>query len=233
MRRFLFLLAQNELINFMNTILRITTLLLVTGIISSSCKKDKNPTLTLTLQPANNPTEVHIIGNNTDVESSHNGAPELGASAWTYLGSPITQRGIVRFDLSSIPSTATIKSAKLTLYSNPTPQNGDLVHANSGPNNAMLIQQVVTNWTASTVKWVNQPSTTTANQILIAHTTQPFLDLADIDVKPMVQNMVAGNANYGFMIRLQTETMYNSRIFGSSFYTDAAKHPKLVVEYTK
>ena len=137
------------------------------------------------------------------------------------------------FNLSSIPANATILSAKLTLYSNPTPQNGDLVHANSGPDNTMLIQRVTSSWIAANVKWTNQPSVTIANQIVIPHTSQPFLDLVDVDVKALVQPMVTGNVNYGFMIRLQTENIYNSRIFASSFYSNQSLHPKLVVEYTK
>ena len=145
----------------------------------------------------------------------------------------VGQRGLVKFDLSTIPANATILSAKLTLYSNPTPNNGDLIHANSGPDNTTLIQRVISTWTASTVKWTNQPSTTSANQIVVAHTSQPFLDLVDLDVKAMVQSMIASNSNNGFMIKLQTEAIYNSRIFASSFYGDATKHPKLVIEYSK
>jgi hypothetical protein len=57
-----------------------------------------------------------------------------------------------------------------------------------------------------------------------------MLDLVNMDVKNLVASMVAGN-NYGFMIGLQNETAYNCRIFCASFYSNAAKHPKLVVVY--
>ncbi len=204
-----------------------------TGLDTVTVKVNPATIYTLNLQPNNNPTEVHIWGNSSSLEQSSNGAPEIGASSWTYNGIQMGQRGLVKFDMSSIPANAIILSAKLTLYSNPTPLNGDLVHANSGPDNTTLIQRVTSSWTAATVKWVNQPAVTTTNQIVIPHTTQPFLDLVDMDVKTLVQSMVTSNANYGFLIRLQTENIYNSRIFASSFYSNQSLHPKLVVEYTK
>ena len=214
----------------MNVTMRTASAFMLAAILITSCKKDKS-TQVLNQQPTNNSTEVHIWGNNTNEEGSYNGAPEVGASSWTHNSNPVGQRGLIKFDLSSIPASATIVSAKLSLYSNPTPQNGDLVHANSGSNNAMLIQRVISGWTASAVKWTNQPATTTSDQIVIPHTSEPFLDIVDLDVKTLVEAMVGENQNYGIMIRLQTETAYNSRIFCSSFYSDATKHPKLVVEY--
>jgi hypothetical protein len=202
-----------------------------TGVDTVSVMVSPSPIKTLSLQPSNNPTEVHIWGNATNLEGSYNGAPEVGATVWTYNGITVFQRGLFKFDLTSIPSSATIISAKLSLYSTPTPFNGDLVHANSGPDNSMLIQRVVSPWIASSVKWNNQPGTTTVGQITIPHTSQSFLDLIDVNVTDLVKAMVNNNSNYGFMIRLQTEAIYNSRIFASSFYYDASKHPKIVIQY--
>jgi hypothetical protein len=139
----------------------------------------------------------------------------------------------LQFDLSNIPANASITSAKLTLFSDHTPLNGNQIDANYGTDNSLLIQQITTPWSTSTVKWNNQPGTTTSNEILIPSTTQPYLDLVDVDVTDMVSSMVKNNANYGFFIRLQNEVIYTSRIFCSSKYTDATKHPKLVVEYSK
>jgi hypothetical protein len=153
----------------------------------------------------------------------------LLAESWTNGGSPVTFRSIFKIDLSGIPGNAKLTSAKLSLYSDPNPNNGDLVHANSGSDNSMLLQRITSSWTSS-VKWQNQPSTDASSQIVIPHTNQSFLDVTDIDVTNMVKTMIQ-SGNYGFMIRLQNEVAYNTRIFVSSRYSDATKHPKLVLQY--
>jgi len=183
----------------------------------------------LSLQPVSNPAEVHVWGNTTDLEGSTPSSPEIGVASWT-SGSQVGMRALLKFDLSSIPTTATIVSAKLTLYSNPTPLNGDGIHANYGTDNAMLIEEVNTSWDPAAVKWTNQPGVTSTNQIVIPSTTQSLLDLDDIDVSLLVSDMVH-NSNFGFSLRLQNETPYNSRIFCSSKYSDPAKYPRLVIQY--
>ncbi len=202
----------------------------LTGIDTTSVKVLPPPIQTLSSQPTNNPNEVHILGNNTGINNGDANSPDFVCAAWTMGGQPITSRSIVKFDLSTIPSNAIIISAKLTLYSNPTPLNGDLVHANYGTDNSMYIQRVTSNWVAASTVWLNQPSTTTADQVSIPHTPLSSLDLIDIDVKNLVAAMVSTN-NYGFLIRLQNETAYNDRDFSSSKYSNAAKHPTLVVTY--
>jgi hypothetical protein len=156
----------------------------------------------------------------------------LPVQAWTINSDPFTVRIILKFDLSSIPANATIVSANLYLYSYPKPtSNGNLSDANFGTDNTMLVQQVTANWTPTSINYYAPPATSTSNQVVVPHTNQTTLDL-NLNVKPIVSSMVAGNANYGFMLKLQNETTYNSRIFVSSHNTTyTAKHPKLVVVY--
>jgi hypothetical protein len=200
-----------------------------TGVDTVSVKVNPSPIQTLTLQPANNPNERMIISIGGSDQSNSNGT-EIVLAAWTFNGQSWFGRKAMKFDLSSIPSTATIQSANLYLYSNVPPENGNLVDANFGSNNALYLQQITSNWTPATTTWSNQPGVNTATQISIPHTSQSALDL-NIDVKNMVASMVSGN-NYGFMLRLQNEVAYTSRLFVSSWHaTKATQRPKLVVTY--
>ena len=183
--------------------------------------------VTLTQQPTNNQSELNfaVIGS-SDV-SAHD--IDLDANAWTSGGTPFYIRGAFKFDLTTIPVNATIISAKLSLYSIPLPINGDRVNANTGADNSFYIRRNSTTW-SQTSTWQTQPGADVANQLLIPHTNQRFLDLVDVEVKNMVASMLT-NGNYGFQINLQNETIYTARQFCSSKYSDAAKHPKLVVVY--
>ena len=173
--------------------------------------------------------EVHIWGN-PNLDESWNGNVELNADTWTSNGETVYVRGAFGFDLSSVPKAATVLSATLNLYSSLTPQNGNLIDANSGPDNSMLIQEITQSWVAANVHWNTQTiSTTTTNQILIPSTTQSFLDLS-VDVNAIVNDMIQNN-NYGFMIKLQHELQYNSRIFGAVTMQTRPKRPKLQVVY--
>ncbi|MBK9530782.1 MAG: DNRLRE domain-containing protein [Chitinophagaceae bacterium] len=183
---------------------------------------------TLVLQPANNVNEVHLGFWNGDYTNSAD--VEFAGCAWTSGGSPLNTRGLFKFDLSSIPANATILTAKLSLYSMPAPLLGNFIDANFGTNNALYLERVTANWTPGIVTWQTQPGTDFGSQITIPHTNQSFFDLIDIDVKNLVIPM-ATVANYGFKIRLQNEVFYNIRVFSSSRFGDASKHPKLVITY--
>jgi len=187
--------------------------------------------ITLDLSPSNNPYETNIGLYNGGDFSNHTSIEEP-LCAWTINSVPVTVRNLLKFDLSSIPANATIVSAQLRLYSDTIPKNGDQVHANYGADNSFVIQQVAADWDRTNVSWFNQPAGLTANQVILPHTNQPFLNM-DVNVKDMVSAMVSGNVNYGFKLSLQNEVIYTSRIFCSSYYTDVSRHPRLIVKYIK
>jgi hypothetical protein len=200
-----------------------------TGVKTVTITLQTPPIITLALQPTQNPQEVELAVWGT-ADASDELAPEFAAAAWTHNGDPTYLRGLFAFDLNSIPSNATIVSAKLSLYSTPNPINGNQVDANFGSNNSMYLQRVTSSWTP-TLTSQNQPSTVTTSQVSIPSTTQSRLDLVDLDVTNLVRDM-RQYGNYGFMLKLQNETIYTSRIFCSSKHSDASKHPKLVVVYS-
>ena len=203
----------------------------LTGVDTVAVKVIPSHEITLSLQPKNNTQEMAVAGNTFSVDLSDPLSTELPLSAWTYNSNMYNTRGLIKFDLTGIPQNATILSAKFSIFSNPKPLNGDQVNANYGTDNAFLIQRVTSNWVPAQVNWSVQPPTTTNDQVELPSTTKPFLDLPDIDVTKLISGMVSSNQNYGFMLRMKDEVKYISRIFCSSKFADASKHPKLVVVY--
>ncbi len=110
-------------------------------------------------------------------------------------------------DSVSVTGTVTDADSKVTAY---------LWSEVSGPNVPVIAEE---------------GSISTKIKVLIPQTNViTTLDLVNMDVTHLV-NTMAASGNYGFMIRLQNEVIYNCRIFCSSKYSDATKHPKLVLVY--
>lgn len=173
--------------------------------------------------------DMTFAGNGTGSDYSDPNSPEIDASAWTAFGGPDILRAALFFNLAKLPANVTVQSAKLSLYSNPTPLNGNLVDANYGTNNAIFIERITSSWDMNS-GYNTKPTTSTSNSILIPHTNLPRLDLIDVDVTNLVKDMMA-NTNYGFGIRLQSEVQYTSRLFCGIRYSDASKHPHLKIVY--
>jgi hypothetical protein len=201
------------------------------GVDTVSVLVNPSPIDSLTLQanPQAGYMDLTFAGNNSGGNFTDPNGPEIDASAWTSNGGAFNQRAAFIFNIAQLPANATIISAKLNLYSDPTPLNGNQVDANYGSNNAIYIERIISGWDMNYV-WANQPATAPTNQILIPHTNLPQLDLIGVDVTSLVKDMLA-NTNYGFGIRLQNEVAYTSRLFCGARYTDTAKHPSLKIIY--
>ena len=172
---------------------------------------------TLTLQPANNSYEG-IIDNYWPTLWLQNGQILVAA------------RSCIKFDYSGIPSGATIDSAKLLLYSDPNPLNGDLVNAQSGTANACYVQRITSNWVMpNPFTWNKQPAYTTVNQAVIPQSTSSA-ENDTTNVTSLVKDMLT-YGNNGFFIQLQNEVIYNVRQYVSSTNTNSTLYPKLVITY--
>lgn len=183
---------------------------------------------TVALRPSNNLLEGVMVSNNPNSPAGF--YDELFLTGWTVGGVASNARVLLKFDLSSIPSNAIIDSAKLYLYGDVTPNIGNKVDAHYGNNNAFVIQRITTPFTSTAnYTWNNPPTTVTTNQVLVAQSTTSFQNEV-INVLPLIKDMqVAGNN--GFLFKLQNEVTYNSRQYASSYDTNPAKHPQLIITY--
>ncbi|MFN5910218.1 MAG: DNRLRE domain-containing protein [Bacteroidota bacterium] len=201
-----------------------STILFLTAISVSNAQ-------TLTLQPNASAGKDAFI-NSLQPTTNGGAAQDLAAIAWTNSGNATTVRGLLQFDLSSIPPGSVINSATLFLYHNPLSVNTSAQHQSLSGSNEGVIRKIITDWDENTVTWNTQPSVTSINEVTIpesATATQNY----ELNVTAMVQDMVDfPAASYGFQIRLLSEQYYRSLIFASSDNTDATNHPKLVINYT-
>ena len=87
-------------------------------------------------------------------------------------------------------------------------------------------------WNESTITWNNKPATTDNNQVAIPASNLHYnYNVVDLDIAPLVRDIVTSQQNYGFCLQLQTEQIYRSLLFAASEFPVASKRPKLVIEY--
>jgi hypothetical protein len=142
---------------------------------------------------------------------------------------PATQvrRGLVQFDLSSIPTGSAINSAILELYegNNPSQAITHGVHRADAP------------WLQSTVKWNNQPvheAVPTATTVVPADTVREF---RSFDVTTDVQSFISlCSTNHGWVVRDQSETASNQDenyiAREENQIPDIPHRPRLTVDFT-
>jgi hypothetical protein len=145
-----------------------------------------------------------------------------------YTGPLNGNRGIMHFNISSIPPTATITAAYLNLFAY-YPIGSYPGHV--GPNNASYLQRVTGPWTESTVTWSTQPTVTNVNQVTLSGTTTYSLDYSNINVTLLVKDIFTAPNNYGFLLRLINEQTTNILAFCSRDYPNLAKMPYLTVYF--
>jgi hypothetical protein len=188
---------------------------------------------TITLQPGPEGKDAEIFSCVACGYSNRNfgNIGDLCAVSWTNNGNSSKIRGLIQFDLSSIPPGSIIHDARLSLYYNPNTDEGK--HFKYFGNNSALLQRIIQNWDESTVTWNNQPATTTQNQVVIPSSTSNTQDYPNINVTKLVRDMVNNpSSSFGFMLRLQYESHFRKLIFASGDYPVASKRPKLTITYS-
>lgn len=129
-------------------------------------------------------------------------------------------RGLLKFDIATIPANAIITSAQLSL--------SGIGHTGT---NASYLRKNTGQWDAGNVTWNTAPATTTVSQISLSQSTSS-LQVYVIDVKDFVQEMVSiPAANFGWTIQLKDESVTGLLNFGSADNATASLRPKLVITY--
>lgn len=184
---------------------------------------------TLKLKPGNSGEDAFIASYNSSLNfGSH---PEFGADAWTCGGINCFARSLIRFDLSAIPSGAVILDAKLSLFANTNPVNGNGV-AMQGQNEANLYA-ITSAWNESSVTWNNQPSYSSIVSVPLPQSTSSAQDYLNLNVTNIIQNMYVNPlSNFGFMLKLTNEIPFTTMTFASGDYSDSLLWPELNVQFS-
>jgi hypothetical protein len=180
----------------------------------------------ITLKPGPVEGKDISVWNNASFQTGNTN--ELEAYAWTNQGAPGFKRILIDFDWSQIPANATIVSATLSLFHNPTGPSMP-GHSQQSGSNASVLQRIISPWNELTVTWNTQPSTTTQNQIQIPATTSSTQNF-QIDVTSLVTDIFSDPSNsHGFLLKLVTEQYYRSLIFASSDHADSTLWPQIEI----
>jgi hypothetical protein len=155
--------------------------------------------------------------------SNHATNDEALWAAWTNGGNPSNKRFFIEFNMSSIPAGTTVDSAFLFIYHNPTANNHGGFHTGAG--NSFFVRRVTSTWTENGLTWNNQPSVTSSNQVTVPATTSGTQDFK-INVTALTQDMLNNN-NYGYCLRLVSETTYKAIVSASSDHSDPNVRPML------
>lgn len=155
-------------------------------------------------------------------------SPNIFACAWTYGGEFGEGKSFFKFDLTQIPTTATVLSAKFNLRYDPL----NSWYYQCG-NNACFLKKVVQHWSEDSVSWLTQPETSTDNEIYLPKSDYMDQDYLGIIVTGIVQQMVSyPESNEGFALEMIDLNPYTCMLFASSDNDNPELWPELVIEYT-
>lgn len=155
-----------------------------------------------------------------------NSNASYGTSADLYVRSRTgseNRRTLVQFGLTScaIPTTATITSAKLSLYLSVAPSSSRTYE----------IRRVTGSWAQNTVTWANQPGAAAATS---TQTTGTSSDVRrEWEVGSDIQLYATGTTNYGWLLEDEAENSFSTREgkFASSEHATSSWRPKLTISY--
>lgn len=160
--------------------------------------------------------------------------PRITSTAWTTSGYRTYARTLMYFNLSTIPQGSNIQSATLYLYSDPTVTSSSAGNGNSQLNgsNAVYFERLTSEWSPTIVTWNSQPTVTTTGRVWVGPSSSTT-ENRQINLTNMVQNWINDPlSNYGLRMKLENESYYRSRNYGSTEHSNTSIRPRLVVTFT-
>lgn len=187
---------------------------------------------TLILAPSQD-AELGYHDNFGSANTNYNSSTHCSAFAQPGASGGVNKgRGLMKFDLSSIPPDATVFGAFLTLFPSGPLAPGTVTSVGSTGQNASKVYRITAPWADNTVTWNNQPATTNLNAAALPQSTYSMQTYLNIDVSALVQDMVADPSNsFGFMLKLDNETPSRGLLFYGGLAPNSDMRPQLVVAY--
>jgi RHS repeat-associated protein len=134
----------------------------------------------------------------------------------------VVARSLIEFDLPTIPPNSTIHKATISLFG--------INHYRTA--NASYLKRVTSAWEENTVTWNTQPGNNSQYAAFLESSRTPVQNY-EVDITDIVQGWINGEyENHGLLLMLQNEASTASLSFGSSDYSNSAKHPKINIAYT-
>lgn len=157
-------------------------------------------------------------------------------------GTLLRAHSYIKFtELSQVPTTAQVTSAKLYLYgpaknypfvSEHLPMGNTSYPGSPNNENSCYLRKVTSTWDESTLTWNTQPASTTQGQINIPKSDKQWLYNTNVDVTNMIKSMIqTPSENNGFLLILQNEQSLRAMGFCSSESIYENKRPKLILKY--
>ena len=216
--------------SFASTLAVITLAALAAGGVACSATDTVGSQPTIVLRPNGTDGIVSLVGS-VSPDQTNPDYMLVGASAWTWSGSPGVQHGYLDFDFSSVPAGAPVATAILTLTGVGTSNDSLFAESTLSGSNATTISRVTSAWDEATLTWNNQPTTTSDGAVVIGPSTSPD-ESFDVDVTAQVRTMLSNGQTYGFAFQLVDETYYRSMMFAGSNNPNAGARPQLTLHLT-
>jgi hypothetical protein len=182
------------------------------------------PTLAPTLTPTATPVSITLSPSGdapvrmANPDSPFPLHPQLNISG----DNSALERGFVAFDVTSVPSGATVLGAQLTLCLTSLPSGGASGHTHE-------LRRPLAAWDETTLTWNNQPAVAGVSATAIVPDT---VTCVAFDVTSDVQSWIDGSSSFGWRVSDADESTGNSSeaIYGSRDGTEATR-PYLDVTY--